>query len=320
MQIRNLNPDVQRRHNLRNTVHTVVLVVGSAAIMGLLAYSMFGGVGLVVASIVGAVAMVGLGRMSPKMVLGLYKARPLAEQEAPQLHAILEELAALAKLPSKPMLYYVSTPILNAFAVGSRQDAAIAVTDGLLRTMNVRQIKGILAHEISHIMNGDLRVMGMADVLNRITSFLSTLGLLGVPLIFGVGVQAPILGLLLMIFAPTLGGLLQLGLSRAREYDADLDGATLTGDPEGLASALSILEEKQGSKWESMILPGSRLPHPSLLRTHPRTADRLARLKALKAVPGERVIRSADSDQPPASMVPRVRRPQVHWHKLGVYY
>ncbi len=169
-------------------------------------------------------------------------------------------------------------------------------------------------------MNGDLRVMGMADVLNRMTSFLSTAGLLGIPLVFGIGVNAPLLGLLLMIFAPTIGGLLQLGLSRAREYDADLDGATLTGDPEGLASALRILEERQGAKWEGMVLPGSRLPHPSLLRTHPKTEERIARLQALKLDPNDQIIVRTDNERPRTSLVPPIPRPQVQWHRLGIYY
>jgi heat shock protein HtpX len=321
MQIRNLNPEAQRRHNWRNTLHTIILVVGSGLLMGLLAYSMFGVVGLLGAFIVGAIGMASLGNVSPRMVLGLYKARPLASHEAPQLHGMVEQLAKRAGLPSVPSLHYVPTPMLNAFAVGRPDEAAIAVTDGLLRAMNLRQIQGILAHETAHIMNGDLRVMGLADVLNRITGFLSTMGLLGLPLVFGIGVKAPLTGLLLMIFAPTIGGLLQLGLSRAREYDADLDGAGLTGDPEGLASALRLLEEKQGAKWEGMLLPGARVPHPSLLRTHPRTEDRIARLNALKHDPQDQIVVRADAAaQPSPSLVPQVGRPQVRWHRLGVYY
>lgn len=320
MQIGNLNPDVQRRHNLRNALHTVILVTGSAAIMGLLAYSMFGATGLVVATVIGALAMAGLGRVSPRMVLALYKARPLADGEAPQLHEVVTQLATRARLPAAPKLYYVPTQLLNAFAVGRKEDAAIAVTDGLLRAMDSRQLQAILAHETAHIVNGDLKVMGMADILNRITGFLSTLGLLGLPLVFGVGVHAPLFGLFLMIFAPTIGGLLQLGLSRAREYDADLDGVTLTGDPEGLASALIVLEEKQGAKWESMVLPGSRLPQPSLLRTHPKTEERIARLRALKLDRGDRIAIRADAQYPRTSLVPPVARPHVRWHRFGLYY
>ena len=106
-------------------------------------------------------------------------------------------LASRAELPSAPQLYYVPSKILNAFAVGTPQESAIAVTDGLLRAMNMRQLAGILAHEMSHIRSGDLKVMALADVLTRITSFMSMLGLIGIPALFGAGIDIPWLGILL---------------------------------------------------------------------------------------------------------------------------
>jgi heat shock protein HtpX len=311
---------VQSRHNFRNTLHTVLLIAGTGLIMGILAFTMLGWVGLLGATVFGAIGIASLGRVSPKMVLGLYKARPLQESEAPQLHEIMRELSKRAGLPKVPALHYVPTKMMNAFAVGREDDSAVAVTDGLLRAMNMRQIAGILAHEVSHIKSGDLKVMGLADVLNRITSILSNIGLIGVPLVFGTGINVPLLGLGLMIAAPTLGGLLQLGLSRAREYDADLDGATLTGDPEGLASALAILEERQGGKWEGLVLPGSRLPQPSLLRTHPKTADRIAKLMALRGQGEEQIVVRHNTERPHTSFVPQVSDPKIRWHRLGIYY
>jgi heat shock protein HtpX len=315
-----IDASVQRRHNFRNTLHTVLLVVGTGAIMGILAYVMFGWVGLIAAIFFGAIGIMGLGRVSPKMVLGLYKARPLQEHEAPELHAIMHELTKRADLPTVPVLHYVPTKVMNAFAVGREDDSAVAVTDGLLRAMNMRQIAGILAHEVAHIKNGDLKVMGLADVLNRITSMISNIGLIGVPVIFGTGIDIPLMAPIMMIGAPFVGGLLQMGLSRAREYDADLDGATLTGDPDGLASALQVLEERQGRQWEGLVLPGSRVPQPSLMRTHPKTEDRIARLMALRGKSGEQiVIRHADA-RPQTSFVPPVSNPHVRWHRLGIYY
>jgi heat shock protein HtpX len=311
---------VQSRHNFRNTLHTIMLIAGTGLIMGVLAYTMFGWLGLAAAVVFGAFGIASLGRVSPKMVLGLYKARPLLEHEAPELHDIMRELSKRADLHAVPTLHYVPTKMMNAFAVGREEDSAVAVTDGLLRAMNMRQIAGILAHEVSHIKSGDLKVMGLADVLNRITSILSNIGLIGIPLVFGTGINIPFLGLGLMIAAPTLGGLLQLGLSRAREYDADLDGATLTGDPEGLASALAILEEKQGGKWEGLVLPGSRLPQPSLLRTHPKTADRISKLMALRGQGGEQIVIRQSNEKPQTSFVPQVREPKIRWHRLGIYY
>jgi heat shock protein HtpX len=252
--------------------------------------------------------------------LTLYKARSLGAQEMPELHQLIEDLAANAQLPARPQLYYVPSKMLNAFAVGRREDSAIAVTDGLLRAMTLRQLAGILAHEVSHIRSGDLRVMGLADVLNRVTSFMSTLGLIGVPLMFGAGWNIPLGGLLLLIFAPTIGGLLQLALSRAREYDADLDGVALTGDPEGLASALALLERRQGAVWEGLMLPGSRVPEPSLLRTHPRTEDRISRLLALRRDTSRTLDIPATRPVPGPSVVPVIRDPRVHWHRMGIWY
>lgn len=320
MQQSNLNPDIQRRHNLRNALHTTLLIGGTGLLMGVMAYAVMGTIGLIGATIFGAVGLASLSRVSPKMVLNLYKARPFAENELPELQQLMRELARKADLAVVPQLHYVPTKMLNAFAVGTREDSAIAVTDGLLRSMSMRQISGILAHETAHIINGDLKVMGLADVLNRITSVLSTIGLIGVPLVFGMDVDVPYLGLFLMIFAPTVGGLLQLGLSRAREYDADLDGVTLTGDPEGLASALHLLEEKQRGIWEGMFLPGARMPQPSLLRTHPKTENRIARLQALRKQIGEQDIIHAGHSRPQPSFVPQVHNPRIRWHRFGVYY
>jgi heat shock protein HtpX len=320
MPMQNLDHSVRRRHNFRNAVHTLILILLAATIAGVMAYSMFGWLGLVGAAVFAAIGLASAGRVSPKMVLGLYKARLLEPHEAPQLHEMVAELARRAELPSIPKLHYVPTQLPNAFAVGRPEDSAIAVTDGILRIMNLRQIQGILAHETAHIMNGDLRVMGMADVMNRITSTLAWLGMIGVPLVFGAGVNAPILGLGLMIFAPMIGGLVQLGISRAREYDADLDGATLTGDPEGLSSALRVLEEKMSGKMGSVFLPGARMPQPSLMRTHPKTEDRIARLNALKVDQNDQVVIRPSSERPTTSIVPTTVQPRIRWHRMGVYY
>lgn len=316
----NINPDVRRSHDLRNALHTAILIAGTALLAGGIAWLVFGVEGVVYAAIFSAIGLYMLGRMSPAMVLSLYKARPLAPQELPELHRVLDDLAANAQLPAGPRLYYVPSKMLNAFAVGRREDSAIAVTDGLLRTMTLRQLGGILAHEVSHIRSGDLRVMGMADVLNRVTGFMSTLGLIGVPLMFGAGWNIPLGGLLLLIFAPTVGGLLQLALSRAREYDADLDGVALTGDPEGLASALALLERRQGAVWEGLILPGSRMPEPSLLRSHPKTEDRIARLMALRRDTSRPLGIPAVKPVPGPSVVPVIRDPRIHWHRMGIWY
>ena len=316
----NIDPGALRSHDFRNFVHTVLLVGGTAFLAGAIAFVTFGYGGIAYAVVFSAAGIFMLGRASPKMVLSLYKARPLARHEVPELHAVLEQLSANAGLPAVPKLHYVPSKMMNAFAVGRKDDSAVAVTDGLLRAMTLRQLSGIIAHEVAHIRSGDLRVMGMADVLNRVTGFMSTLGLIGVPVMLGTGLDIPVLGLLLLIFAPTIGGLLQLALSRAREYDADLDGAALTGDPEGLASALAVLERQRGAVLEGLVLPGARVPEPSLLRTHPRTEKRIARLMSLRRDGSRNIALPEGRAVPGPSIIPVVRPPRVHWSKMGIWY
>lgn len=314
-----LDQAIRRNHDLRNLLHTIIMVAGSAILVGIIAYTVMGVQGLVTAAIFTVLGLLGLRKVSPQVVLGLYKAQPLSASAVPDLHRIVGEIAQRAGLPAAPKLYYVPSQVLNAFAVGRPEDSAIAVTDGLLRAMTMRQLTGILAHETAHVRNGDLKVMGLADVLNRATSFMSQMGLFGLPLIFGVGLNLPLSGVILLLAAPAIGSLLQLSLSRTREYDADLDGAGFTGDPEGLALALRDLEAQQKHGWEGVVLPGGRLPQPSLLRTHPATEDRIARLMALVGG-GDRQITVADGEaRPQPSVSPVGRQPRIQWQRLGIY-
>jgi len=223
--------------------------------------------------------------LSPMWMLRLYRARELSPAEAPALHDLVALLARRAELPAMPRLFLVPSPILNAFATGSAERPFIAVTDGLLRAMNLRELAGILAHEISHIRHRDLRVMMLADIISRLTTSLATLGqlmlLMNLPLLLLSGRGMPWLPLLLLWAAPTLMTLMQLGLSRTREFDADRGAAELTGDPMGLASALARLERAQGGWFRRILLPGQGVPEPSWLRTHPATEERIARLREL---------------------------------------
>ena len=171
---------------------------------------------------------------------------------------------------------------------GSRSNAAIAVTDALARSLTPRELAGVLAHEVSHVAHDDVKVMAFADMVSRFTSFMSTVGLFSLFFnLFGVaraaGTQVPWFAVVVLLAAPTVGGLLQMALSRTREFDADLGAIALTGDPDGLASALAKLERAQGRVWENILLPSGRIPDPSVLRTHPLTSDRIARLRALRA-------------------------------------
>ncbi|PSH63879.1 peptidase M48 Ste24p [Phyllobacterium brassicacearum] len=276
-----------QRSRLINTLHTWLLLAGSLLLLIVCAWTLAGPAGIIYAFVFGGISLFAIRRISPQMVLKMYKARPVTQAEFPQGLAIVDELARRAGLPAAPKLHVIPSRMMNAFAVGRRDNAIVAVTDQLIRALTARELTGVLAHEISHIRNEDLKVMALADTVSRFTSLMSTIGI--VSLLFnitwlasGAPPQVPWLGVLVLLFAPTIGGLLQMALSRTREFDADLGAAMLTGDPDGLAGALIKLEKAQGKVWENLILPGGRIPDPSILRTHPLTEDRVARLNSLK--------------------------------------
>jgi len=278
----------ERRHRFLNTAHTALLAAGSLLLLAVTAYIFAGPTGVVAAIIFGAISMAAVRRISPQIVLGMYKAQPVSAAQFPTGVAIVEELSRRAGLQATPRLHVIPSQMMNAFAVGRREDSAIAITDALARRMSARELAGVLAHEISHIAHEDVRVMAFADMVSRYTSIMSTVGIFSLFLNIGsfaggFGMPVPWLGVLVLIVAPTIGGLLQLALSRTREFDADLGAAILTGDPDGLASALAKLERAQGRLWEGMMLPGGRIPDPSILRSHPPTTERIARLMRLKS-------------------------------------
>lgn len=301
-----------RRHRWLNTVHTWLLVGGSLLLLAVTAFVFAGPLGVLAAVVFGAFAVAAVNRVSPQMVLTMYKARPVTRLDFPTGVGIVEELAKRAGLPSAPRLHVVPSQMMNAFAVGRGANAAIAVTDALARRLSARELAGVLAHEISHIAHDDLKVMALADIVSRYTSVMSSIGIFTlflnlIGMAGGYGEPVPWLGVLVLIVAPTVGALLQLALSRTREFDADLGAAMLTGDPDGLASALAKLEREQGRMWEQMMLPGGRSPQPSVLRSHPPTRERVARLMRLKS--------NADAGlQPDATIVPAgaLDRPPLH--------
>ena len=221
-----------------------------------------------------------------RLLLSSYGARRLTGGNFPDGITILTALARRAYLPRVPQLYYVQNRLPNAFAVGTPEDSAICVSDGLLRLLDRRELEGVLAHEVSHIANRDLWIMGVADAMSRAVSLASWVGqlvlFLNLPLYLTGDIYLPWQLPLILICSPTLMALLQLALSRTREFDADRRAADLTGDPGGLASALLKLERRVGRFWEEIFLPGRRIPEPSLLRTHPLTDARVARLREME--------------------------------------
>jgi heat shock protein HtpX len=272
------------RHRWLNRLQSALLVLtllGIAAVAGSL---LLGEQGLWLALASATFALLIEPATASSLTLRLYRARPLHPDEAPELWAVLRELAARAGLPAVPVPHYVPSAVVNAFATGSKNHCAIALTDGLLRSLTHRELTGVLGHEIAHIANEDLRVMSLADSISRLTHFLALIGqitiLFSVPAVFMGIMDVSLPALLLLAIAPQLALLAQLGLSRVREFDADRLAAELTGDPHGLASALAKIERVSHS-WRAWLLPGWGNPEPSWLRTHPATAERIQRLREL---------------------------------------
>jgi len=269
-------------HKLNNSLQSLLLVATLAGLLGLLAW-VIGGTAFVVFALATVLLLYFTNpAASPRLVAMLYPGRVLHPSEAPRHYAVLAELARRAGLPRTPRLYYIPSRLMNAFATGRPDDALVAVSDGLLRRLDLRELAGVLAHEISHVANGDLAVMAFADLVSRIASLFSLVGqlllILSLPALALAEVDVPWLAILVLLSAPTLSALTQLALSRNREYEADRGAAELTGDPAGLASALDKLERYQGRFWEQILMPGGHVPDPSLLRTHPQTGERIQRL------------------------------------------
>ena len=304
---------VSARHQLINLSQSALLLGGMALIVWIAAQAAVDGW---LAALLAAMFLLGVfftPAGARELTLSLYGAKRLDLNEYPFFRQTLAELSARAGLEQAPKLYIMPSAEPNAFAIGSRRDSAICVSRGLLRLLDKREFVGVAAHEISHIAHGDLWIMGVADALTRLTTLLSWLGqillILNFPLLIigakTIGWWVP----LALIFLPIAAGLLQLALSRTREFEADRGAAALTGDPAALASALNRLDQRYAGFWGGVFLPRRRSPEATLLRSHPPTQERIARLKALET---QRPRASGALDIP--SRVPTVSRaPGLIW-------
>ncbi|MFP4405729.1 zinc metalloprotease HtpX [Rhodosalinus sp.] len=223
------------RHPFLNIAQSVLLLAGMAGI-GWVVIGALVGPDLALAIVAGSVGGLLFAPGMPKgMLLRAYGARRLTGREFPDGVAILSDLARRAGLPRVPELYYIPSRIPNAFAMGRPEDSVVCVSDGLLRLMNRRELAGVLAHEVAHIANRDLWIMGLADAMSRAVSLASWVGqlilLLNLPLVLAGAAHVPWEVPLLLIFSPTIMALLQLALSRTREYDADRGGASTAENP-----------------------------------------------------------------------------------------
>lgn len=268
-------------------------VAGLALLVGtMLATSLFllwSWPGASVATVIVASAYAGVHYIPPEWMLKLYRAEPLDVRHGLPFYQMTDALTHRAGLAAMPKLFVIPSLTVSAFSTGRPERAAIALTEGLLRRLSLAESGAVLAHEISHIRHGDLTAMARADALSRITQlmWIGSLVLLATRLPDYLAGQSrmPWLAIVLLLAAPAVSSFVQLMISRKREFDTDLDAVRLTGNQRRVATAIAKLEDYQGGLLEDFILPSRRIPLPSLLRAHPRTEARLARLERIEAMP-----------------------------------
>lgn len=278
--------------SFKNNAKTFILL---AALGGLLMGigSFFGQAGLIIGLGIGLVLVGASYWFSDKIAVKAAGAHPVTEQEAPKLYAMVRDLTEQSGMPM-PKLYVSPAAQPNAFATGRNpHHAAVAVTQGIVQALDEDELRGVIAHELSHVRNRDILIGSVAAAVAMGITFVARIAMFGA--IFGGGGDdddgGSIFGLLaLTILAPIAAVLLQMALSRSREFEADHDGAELLGTGEPLARALEKMEAyakrvpmdvnpAQATAYIINPLTGRKVNFAGLFQTHPPTADRIARLR-----------------------------------------
>ena len=272
------------------------LLLGLLTAIILLFGQMLGGQGGLIFAFILAIAMnVGSYWYSDRIVLSMYKAKEMSPSEAPRLHEIVAELAQRAGVP-KPRVFIIPQDAPNAFATGrTPKQGVVAVTEGIMQLLTLDELKGVLAHEMGHIRNRDILIQTVAATLAGVIMFVANMRQWAA--IFGMGGSDdegggnPLVAIVMAIVAPIAAMLIQMAISRSREYLADQTGAQLAGDPNSLASALEKLDAysrrvpmRQGSPATAhmfIVNPFSGQAMANLFSTHPPVQDRVQRLRSM---------------------------------------
>ena len=278
-----------------NWLKTTVLMAAIVALFGAIGSYLGGANGMIMALIFGGAMNLFAYWFSDKMVLRMYNAREVDETSAPQFYAMVRELAQRAGLPM-PRVYLIDEAQPNAFATGRNpENAAVAATTGILNLLSAREIRGVMAHELAHVLHRDILISTISATMAGAISALANFAMF-----FGgrdsEGRSAnPIASILVALLAPLAASLIQMAISRAREFEADRGGAEICGDPNALADALTkidhyargipmIAAEEHPATAQMMIMnPLSGGGLAGLFSTHPATEERVARLRALAA-------------------------------------
>jgi heat shock protein HtpX len=274
-----------------NQIKTVLLLGILSSLVLAVGFLLGGNNGLVIALIFSVLLNFAMFFWSHKLVLAMYRAKPASKKEYPHLHKMVEELAHKIGVP-KPAVYIVPTETPNAFATGpSPKKAVVACTEGILKLLDDHELKGVLAHELSHVKNRDMLVTTIAATLAAVLSTVSRMAMYS-----RMGNDRdrvnPIAAISLIIITPIVALLLQLAISRSREYLADETGAKTIKDGRSLASALSKLEHgckahpmRMGNPTTSSLFivnPFTAHGIVALFSTHPPTSERVKRLTQMK--------------------------------------
>ena len=280
---------------MKNTLKTTLLLAGIGGLL-IAVGSLFGRGGAVIGLVIGLVIAGASYWFSDKIAVKAARAQPVTEQEAPRLYAIVRDLTSRSGLPM-PKLYVTPDMQPNAFATGRNpHHAAVACTAGILRLLDDDELRGVLAHELSHVGNRDILITSVAAAVAMGITFIARMAMWGA--IFGGGRDddeggGNIFGLIaLAILAPLAAGLLQMALSRSREFQADQSGAQLLGDGEPLARALLKIETAakqipmdvdpaQATAYIVNPLTGRQVNFARLFMTHPPTEERVVRLRSM---------------------------------------